>query len=92
MEIEFEWDSGKEAANRRKHGLSFHEAASVFEDPLSWTFPDPDHSVGEHRWLTIGVSSSGKVIVISHADRGRRTRVISARAATRYERRDYEEG
>jgi uncharacterized DUF497 family protein len=92
VDIEFEWDPAKEAANQRKHGVSFHEAATVFKDPLSWTFPDPDHSDGEYRWLTIGLSAEGKVIVVSHTDRGRGTRLISARPATRRERRDYEEG
>ena len=92
MKIEFEWDPEKEAGNRRKHGISFHEAATVFADPLSWTFPDPDHSIGESRWLTIGLSSKRKVIIVSHTDRDRRTRLISARPATRRERHDYEEG
>ena len=92
MEIEFEWDPAKEAGNRRKHGISFHEAATVFADPLSWTFPDPDHSIGESRWLPIGLSSKKKLIIVSHTDRDRQTRLISARAATRRERRHYEEG
>lgn len=92
MELEFEWDSEKEEENIHKHGISFHEAGTVFGDPLSWTFADPDHSVGEERYVTIGLSSQGKTIVVSHTDRGRRTRLISARPATRHERRHYEEG
>ena len=92
MEIEFEWDAEKAAGNRRKHGVSFTEAATVFADALAWTFPDPDHSTGEYRWLTMGLSSEGKVLVVAHTDRGKRTRLISARLATRNERRDYEEG
>jgi uncharacterized protein len=92
MEMEFEWDPEKEAWNRRKHGISFHEAATVFEDALSWTFSDPDHSIGEYRWMTIGLSSRGNVIIVSHTDRSMRTRLISARLATRHERRYYEEG
>lgn len=92
MELEFEWDPEKEASNLHKHGVSFHEGATVFGDPLSWTFPDPDHSVGEQRFLTIGVSAQGKTLVVSHADRGIKTRIINARPATPHERKDYEEG
>ena len=92
MELEFEWDPEKEESNIRKHGVSFHEGATVFDDPLSWTFPDPDHSVGEQRFLTIGVSSQGRTLVVSHTDRGIKIRIINARPATPHERRDYEEG
>lgn len=92
MELEFEWDPEKEDQNIRKHGVSFHEGATVFGDPLSWTFPDPDHSVGEERFVTIGLSSRGRTIVVSHTDRDRKTRIINARPATPRERRDYEEG
>ncbi len=92
MDMEFEWDAEKELSNQSKHGISFHEGATVFGDPLAWTFPDPDHSVGEHRLLTIGLSSTGKTIVVSHTDRANKTRIISAREATRKERRNYEEG
>lgn len=70
MDLEFEWDPDKQETNCRKHGVSFHEGATVFGDPLSWTFPDPDHSVGEPRFVTIGLSASGRVIVVSHTDRG----------------------
>jgi len=92
MELEFEWEPEKEESNLRKHGVSFHEGATVFGDPLSWTFADPDHSVGEQRFLTIGVSSQGKTLVVSHTDRGIKTRIINARPATPHERKDYEEG
>ena len=92
MELEFEWDPAKEQSNIRKHGVSFHEGGTVFGDPLSWTFPDPDHSVGEERFLTIGISSQGRTLVVSHTDRGIKTRIISARPATPRERRDYEKG
>ncbi len=92
MQLEFEWDPEKERRNRRKHDVSFHEAATVFGDPLSWTFPDPDHSVGEARFLTIGLSLQGKTLVVCHTDRGIKTRIINARPATQKERRDYEEG
>jgi uncharacterized DUF497 family protein len=91
MDIEFEWDPEKEEGNVRKHGVSFHEAATVFGDPLSWTFPDPDHSVGERRYLTFGQSSQGKTLIVSHTDRGKQLRLISARELTRRERRYYEE-
>ena len=92
MDIEFEWDPVKEELSLEKHGVSFHEAATVFADPLSWTFPDADHSIREQRYLTIGVSSAGRTVLVSHTDRGKRTRLISACLATRKERRDYEEG
>ncbi len=92
MQLEFEWDPRKATANLRKHGVSFHEGATVFGDPLSWTFTDPDHSVEEERFLTIGMSARGGVIVVSHTERGNRTRIISARPATSRERHDYEQG
>lgn len=92
MELEFEWDPEKEVGNIRKHGVSFHEGATVFGDPLSWTFPDPDHSDTEERFLTIGISSQGRTLVVCHTDRGIRTRIISVRQATPRERRDYEQG
>jgi hypothetical protein len=90
--MEFEWDKDKAAANLRKHGFSFKEASSVFGDPLAITFQDPAHSVGEHRFLTFGVSLNGLLLVVSSVDRGKRTRIISARQATRAERKIYEEG
>jgi len=92
MEIEFDWDANKEKRNIHKHGVSFHEAATVFGDSLSWTFPDPDHSLGEHRFLTVGMSSQGKILIVSYIDRGKKTRLISARKTTRRERQYYEEG
>lgn len=92
MEIEFEWDRQKEQKNIRKHGVSFHETATTFGDPLAWTFEDPDHSSREHRYLTFGTSWQGKMLVVSHTDRGKKIRIISARKMTRRERRYYEEG
>ena len=91
MELEFEWDPEKEKSNIEKHGVSFHEGATVLGDSLSWTFPDPDHSVGEERFLTIGLSVQGRVVIVSHTDRGVKTRIINARPATPHERKDYEE-
>ena len=89
--MEFEWDERKAATNERKHGVSFHEAASLFGDPLAITFPDPDHSEYEHRFITFGMSRLGRLLVIAHADRGFRIRIISARLMTRQERKIYEE-
>ena len=90
--MEFEWDEGKGVANERKHGVSFHEAATVFGGPLAITFPDPDHSKYEHRFLTFGMSQLGRSLVVAHADRGHRIRIISTRLMTRRERKIYEEG
>jgi uncharacterized DUF497 family protein len=87
----FTWDARKDALNRRKHRVGFREAASVLHDPLSTTFPDPDHSRGEQRYVTIGRSSLGKTLVVAHAERGDMIRIITARPATRRERRFYEE-
>jgi len=89
--VHFEWDTGKAAANLGKHGVSFDEAATVFADVLSATARDPDHSRGESRLLTFGMSSTGRILVVSHTDRGAIIRIISARPATRYERKIYEE-
>ncbi len=74
--MEFEWDSEKAMANLRKHRISFEEASSVFGDPLAITFHDPDHSVGEVRSLTFGVSRSGTLLVVSRTQRGKRVRLI----------------
>lgn len=90
--MEFEWDPDKAARNLAKHGVSFVEAATVFGDPLAITYFDPDHSDAEDRFLTFGQSSAGHLLVISHTDRVDRTRIISARRATRKERNQYEEG
>ena len=88
----FEWDETKAAVNLRKHGVPFEEAASVFADPIAYTFDDPDHSVGEQRVLTFGFSHSGRLLAVIHAERGRAIRIISARRATRLERGIYEQG
>jgi hypothetical protein len=90
--MEFEWNPDKAKLNLEKHGVSFQEASTVFNDPLSITFPDPDHSVGENRYVIIGLSRFGQLLVVAHTDRGMRIRLISARKATRQERRFYEEG
>lgn len=90
--LKFEWDTAKAIANLRKHGVTFEEAASIFGDPLALTFPDPDHSVGEKRWISFGVSNQDRLVVAVHAERGRSIRIISARRATRQEREIYEQG
>ena len=90
--MEFEWDQKKAVANERKHRVSFHEAATVFGDPLAITFDDPDHSEGEYRLLTFGMSRFNRLLVISHTKRKKRVRIISAREAKRYERKIYEDG
>lgn len=89
--MQFEWDPAKAATNLRKHGVSFDEATSVFRAPLAYTFVDPNHSVGEQRWLTFGVSERGRLLVVSHLEHNDRVRLLSARAATNHERRIYEE-
>lgn len=89
--MNFEWDPAKAVQNRRKHRASFHEAASVFGDPLAVTYPDPDHSALEQRFITIGMSSTGRVLIVAHADRDENIRIISARKTTRREREHYEE-
>ena len=90
--MRFEWNALKAAANLRKHGVSFDEAASVFFDPLSATGDDPDHSLDERRFVTFGMSSSGHVLVVAHAQHDDAIRIITARLATRAERKLYEEG
>jgi uncharacterized DUF497 family protein len=91
MHIEFEWDPDKAKKNIEKHRVSFNEAATVFGDPLSMTFYDPDHSIDENRFITVGLSCFGKLLIVSHTDRGDRIRIISARETTRRERKFYEE-
>lgn len=88
----YEWNPRKAEANRRKHGVSFEEAASVFQDAGALTFEDPDHSGEEPREIMIGLSTQGRVLFLSHCDRGERIRIISARKATSKERKQYAEG
>lgn len=89
--MKFTWDPNKAEENLKAHGVDFREAATVFVDPLSTTFPDIDHSVGERRFLIIGLSALRRVLVVSHTETGDTIRIISARSATRRERRFYEE-
>ena len=90
--MSFAWNALKAAGNLRKHGVSFDEAATVFFDPLSATGDDPDHSFEERRFVTFGMSSSGRLLVVAHAEQGDAIRIITARQATRAERKLYEEG
>jgi hypothetical protein len=90
--LRFEWDSAKASDNLSKHGVSFEEAATVFRDPLSATGPDPDHSVGEERFVTFGVSTDGRLLVVGHIEHGDIIRIITARPAIPGERKLYEEG
>ena len=90
--MDFEWDPEKAAGNLAKHGVSFEEAATALRDTLSVTGRDPDHSVDEERYITFGRSSNGRLLFVSHAERGSKIRIISAREATRGERKLYEEG
>lgn len=90
--MQFEWDPKKAATNLRNHGVSFYEATTALQDDLSLTGDDPDHSLSEERYVTFGVSSTGRLLVVSHTERGRRIRIISARIATRSERKLYEQG
>ena len=89
--LRFVWDRDKAAANLRKHGVDFHEAATAFGDALSITIPDPEHSIGEERWLLVGQSGAGRLVVVAHTERGDEIRIINARPATRRERQTYEE-
>jgi uncharacterized protein len=90
--MEFEWDPEKASSNVRKHGVTFHEAATVFGDPLAITFADPDHSMDENRYLTFGIFRLDRLLVVSHTERRGRVRIINARLMTRQERRIYEQG
>ena len=92
MRPQFSWDLRKDRSNASKHGVDFVEAATVFVDPLSLTKSDPDHSWHEERYLTLGLSRSHRLLVVAHSDRGRTIRIISARPASRRERRQYETG
>jgi len=88
--IQFEWNNEKAKQNHKKHGVSFEEASTIFYDTLSATFNDPDHSVGELRLITVGYSSQGRLLVVSHTERGKKIRIISARSATAHERKRHE--
>lgn len=90
MSLDVEWDPDKAASNASKHGVTFHEAATVLADPLSAIFPDPDHSGQEERLLLFGQSEAGRFLVVSLTEREDSVRIISARQMTSHERREYE--
>jgi uncharacterized DUF497 family protein len=91
MKPRFEWNPDKADRNLRKHGISFEEAGTVFDDPLFITVLDEEHSVDEERYITVGLSGMGRLLLIAHTDRQGAIRIISARIATKRERRFYEE-
>lgn len=90
--MEFEWNRDKAKANLSKHGVSFDEAKTVFDDPLYVDFYDPDHSDDEERYIIVGQSQQRRLLVVSYTERRDRIRLISAREATRMEKNAYEEG
>ena len=90
MQMQFEWDEEKAEINLKKHKISFEEAKSVFGDPFAITIDDPDHSKEEQRYLDIGKSANGKLLVVVYTERGKKTRIISCRKATPSERRIYD--
>jgi uncharacterized DUF497 family protein len=91
VSLTFEWDPDKAAENLRRHGVSFEEATRAFGDLLSRTIHDPDHSEDEDRFILLGESEPGRLVVVAHTDRGSRVRIISARLAGRRERKTYQE-
>ena len=91
MDFGFEWDPRKAVENARKHGVTFSEAMTAFSDPFGLTIHDPDHSLDEQRFLHLGSTRTGKIVVVAHVLRGDNVRIISARVATSTERRTYEE-
>ena len=90
--LQFEWDPNKNDTNVEKHGVTFNEAATIFGDPFSYTFDDPGNSDEELRFLTFGLASTRKLLVVSHTEREDSIRIISARELTKQERRFYEKG
>jgi uncharacterized DUF497 family protein len=91
LALKFEWDPRKAAANLIKHRVSFEEAATVFGDPLGWIVNDPRHSFGEERFVLLGLSQKRQLLAVMFVERGAAIRIISARPATRPERKKYEE-
>jgi uncharacterized DUF497 family protein len=90
--MKFEWDPKKARSNLRKHGVSFEEAATGITDPMAATGADPDHSIGEFRYITFGISEHGRLLVVAHTEESDSIRIISARVARKGERKIYEEG
>jgi len=92
MDENFEWDENKASTNLKVHQVSFEEAKTVFDAPLSITIQDPLHSVGEFRYIDIGRSTNGRLLIVVYTERGSSVRIISSREAIKPERRKYEEG
>ncbi|MFM6012585.1 MAG: BrnT family toxin [Dolichospermum sp.] len=90
--MEFEWDTKKAESNLSKHGISFTEAQTVFDDPLYVDFYDPDHSEAEHRYIIIGESSKNRILLVAYTEREDKIRIISARKVTKQELKAYQEG
>ncbi|MDO8141227.1 MAG: BrnT family toxin [Candidatus Brocadiales bacterium] len=90
--MKFEWDPKKASSNLRKHKVSFEEATTALSDPMAATGADPDHSIGEFRYITFGISDRGRLLVVAHTEQSETMRIISARLASRRERKIYEEG
>lgn len=90
--MEFEWDTKKARSNLQKHKVSFEEASTALSDPMAATGADPDHSIGEFRYITFGISEQGRLLVVAHTEQGEIIRIISARTASKGERKIYEEG
>jgi uncharacterized DUF497 family protein len=90
--MEFEWDPEKASSNLRKHKVSFEEASTALSDPMAATGADPDHSIGEFRYVTFGISERGRLLVVAHTEQNETVRIISARLASKRERKIYEEG
>lgn len=90
--MKFEWDPNKASSNLRKHKISFDEASTALSDPMAATGADPDHSIGEFRYITFGISERGRLLVVAHTEQSETIRIISARLASKRERKIYEEG
>ncbi len=90
QDIQFEWDETKARDNLEKHGVSFEDGTTIFNDPLLATIPDPHHSVDEQQFISMGISIQGNLLIVIHNERGERTRLISCRKATPAERKAYE--
>jgi uncharacterized protein len=91
MALTFEWDEEKSKGNLRKHGVSFDEAKTVFNDPFAMTIPDPEHSAQEDRYIDLGMSSQGRILMVWYTERSRNIRIIGSRKAARSQRQKYEE-
>ncbi len=92
MKLKFEWDINKAKSNQKKHGVSFEEAQTVFDDPFYVDFYDPDHSKNEERYIIFGASSQNRILLVSYTERGNKIRIISARLATKQEHKNYQYG